>query len=1568
MEPELAKDFRAQLEAKLAAEHATFTVSPDIDMDGFAQDVRDRLKAGNFHVDIKVNPDFDEFQQRTNAIAASKDLNVDIRVNPDFTEFQQRVNAIAATKDLNADIRINPDFDEFTQRVNSMAQARDLKADIQINPDFGPDFQARLTAIATARDYHIPVRVELTDIAGAEQQLNHLARDRTSTIDVDVKGTGQAQQKLGGINGVKFTSVLAGVAALSAAVVGLAGAAGGAAAGLAGIGAVGFIGAQGMGDVFTAQKAVTADGGEQAAQAAEQQRAATEALADAKYNLAKAEDGVGDAQRQAQSAQQALNDAYRDAGRELRDMNAQLNDAELSQEGAAIAVARARQRLAQVKADPKASAIDRQEADLALRQAQSRYEQSKTKTADLRTDTAVANTKGVEGSDKVQQAKQGVADANAGVVDAEHQVAQATSAVAAAEFQLAQAGATAGGSQDELAKALEKLSPAARDFFEQMVALGPAWTDLRLAVQENMFAGLGDSVTTLANNQLPGLKDGLSQVATGINTGLKQTLSDLDGTLTGLVENGTMQQFVDGMSEAMTGLSPLVNGLVEGLTSMGAEVMPSLGNLAGSIGGLFAQIGPSLGQVGAVFADSLATMMPYLGTFITALSDNLAPVLPVVAGLFGALVQALTPILPSLSTVAQVVGTALIQALQALQPAMGPLSEAFASIVSALAPILPLIAELIATFVEALAPAITVIAQALSPVIASMTEAFKPVLEQLKPILADVAMQVGTALAGAMQQLAPLLPVLFDSFSRIVLAIAPLLPQLLEISMALLPPLINLFMAIIETVLPPLTTAIEFLAKYVMPPLIDVIREWANTVGEKFDAAAEFIRGAKERIGGFIDGMKGFFTGLADGVKDVWKNIVNTIATAVGAIGKMMQKVQWVPAAGTIRNLGDNLVAWADANKKASGGPIVGPGGPTDDVIPAWLSNGEYVINAAAVAKHGPLIDAINNDTLPKFATGGPVNALEFAHEHSNFPYVWGGTSVDGADCSGWVGLVQQVAMGVANPTARLGTTYNVLDGSWPGFVPGTTGEEAIIIGANEGHMVASVMGVNIESRGGVGALIGPAADSPFAPQFTTRGHIDPAVFVPAYSADDGGGGEVASFDSPDWGDSPSGLNSKTDALANQAIAPAAAQESDPTSWSALAGKAAGTAAGDAVKEHLGTADVPTLPTGFDQQFRDLLPNGVPELGLDYVNPTAFAQGGLVDDPAAAGGSGLDATTDALANQAVAPAGDNDDPKSWSDVAKLAATDAATGYVSDALGVFGMPDELPPLMKAGQMLAAGKREREAQAVAAAEQAQADALARQQAADAALNQSVPSTTNFDAGVSSFQENPFVHQYVPGDGAEQWRGVIEAVLDFGGWSRADTDRTVDQVDIESGGDPEAVNNWDINAVNGDPSKGLLQVIGGTYNAYKSPNLLDSQTDPANNLFAGINYAIDRYGSLANIWPTRAGYATGGSVWGPGTTTSDSIPAWLSDREFVVNAKSADANRPLLEAMNRDANVLDSLFTPQAALRAPMSGAGGSSSTRVDNSMQVHISTPDLDDAFQRAKSWETARGLAYTGRWR
>jgi hypothetical protein len=69
-------------------------------------------------------------------------------------------------------------------------------------------------------------------------------------------------------------------------------------------------------------------------------------------------------------------------------------------------------------------------------------------------------------------------------------------------------------------------------------------------------------------------------------------------------------------------------------------------------------------------------------------------------------------------------------------------------------------------------------------------------------------------------------------------------------------------------------------------------------------------------------------------------------------------------------------------------------------------------------------------------------------------------------------------------------------------------------------------------------------------------------------------------------------------------------------------------------------------------------------------------------------------------------------------------------------------------------------------------------------------------------------------------------------------------------ESSGNPNAINNWDINAINGIPSKGLLQVIPPTFKAYHVPGTSWNIYDPVANITAAANYAADRYGSMDNV----------------------------------------------------------------------------------------------------------------------
>ncbi|MFG1810258.1 transglycosylase SLT domain-containing protein [Streptomyces sp. NPDC049040] len=69
-------------------------------------------------------------------------------------------------------------------------------------------------------------------------------------------------------------------------------------------------------------------------------------------------------------------------------------------------------------------------------------------------------------------------------------------------------------------------------------------------------------------------------------------------------------------------------------------------------------------------------------------------------------------------------------------------------------------------------------------------------------------------------------------------------------------------------------------------------------------------------------------------------------------------------------------------------------------------------------------------------------------------------------------------------------------------------------------------------------------------------------------------------------------------------------------------------------------------------------------------------------------------------------------------------------------------------------------------------------------------------------------------------------------------------------ESSGNPNAINLWDINAQNGIPSKGLLQTIDPTFNAYHVSGTSWNVYNPVANIAAACNYAWHVYGGMDNV----------------------------------------------------------------------------------------------------------------------
>jgi SLT domain-containing protein/phage-related protein len=106
-------------------------------------------------------------------------------------------------------------------------------------------------------------------------------------------------------------------------------------------------------------------------------------------------------------------------------------------------------------------------------------------------------------------------------------------------------------------------------------------------------------------------------------------------------------------------------------------------------------------------------------------------------------------------------------------------------------------------------------------------------------------------------------------------------------------------------------------------------------------------------------------------------------------------------------------------------------------------------------------------------------------------------------------------------------------------------------------------------------------------------------------------------------------------------------------------------------------------------------------------------------------------------------------------------------------------------------------------------------------------------------------------------------------------------------ESGGNPSAVNNWDINAQRGIPSMGLMQTIGPTFNAYKMSGFNDI-LNPVHNAIAAIRYIQSRYGNVFNV-PGIRSMAQGGPYKGyfEGARVAVKQLAWIAEKgaEYII-----------------------------------------------------------------------------------
>lgn len=167
-----------------------------------------------------------------------------------------------------------------------------------------------------------------------------------------------------------------------------------------------------------------------------------------------------------------------------------------------------------------------------------------------------------------------------------------------------------------------------------------------------------------------------------------------------------------------------------------------------------------------------------------------------------------------------------------------------------------------------------------------------------------------------------------------------------------------------------------------------------NYLKNKMTELAVTLTAEKSKQGAILQTLgiqkSSFIASIAMGIKSAFASLFESIAHVWKWWAKLIPPPFSVTAAIAT---GAGMIAAFKGIKKslgfAAGGLISGPGSATSDSIPIFASNGEYVVNARAVAQPGilPLLQHINAVTSPNmpfsspahFASGGLVSHAAIA-------------------------------------------------------------------------------------------------------------------------------------------------------------------------------------------------------------------------------------------------------------------------------------------------------------------------------------------------------------------------------------------------------------------------------------------------------------------------------------------------------------------------------------------------------------------------------------------------------------
>lgn len=148
---------------------------------------------------------------------------------------------------------------------------------------------------------------------------------------------------------------------------------------------------------------------------------------------------------------------------------------------------------------------------------------------------------------------------------------------------LSEAADKASGAVDANGKKITRLADSARDFLKVLLDLRPAFENLRLGVQERLFAGLSDKLRTMSRQWIPQL-----------NTSLGAMASTFNGILKDLFDSFSKPDFISNIGDAIESTNKAIGRMGEAISG---PLVDAFGRLASSAGPFIERVGDEIAGV-----------------------------------------------------------------------------------------------------------------------------------------------------------------------------------------------------------------------------------------------------------------------------------------------------------------------------------------------------------------------------------------------------------------------------------------------------------------------------------------------------------------------------------------------------------------------------------------------------------------------------------------------------------------------------------------------------------------------------------------------------------------------------------------------------------------------------------------------------------------------------------------------------------------------------------------------------------------------------------------------------------